>query len=220
MKKSRFSIPHISIAVLISVFLFIGCILLFSYIVDENILEKNYDFDTAVVSYVTANASSSLIKVMSIITFFGSSKFLLPAYIILIIYLLSKRRKALAIDISIIAISSTLVMFVLKEFFHRKRPDSTLGNTLESYSFPSGHTVSSFVFCSILAYLLWKSNSSLCKKYSLTIVLFFCTVSIGLSRIILLAHFATDVIAAYCFAFSWTLASFWIISYLRERVFK
>lgn len=218
MKKSRFALPHVSIAVLITIFLFIGCILLFSAIVDENILEKNYDFDTAVVKLVTANVTPRLQNAMSIITFFGSSKFLMPAYIVLILYLLWKKKKAIALDISIIAISSTMVMFALKEFFHRNRPDSTLGNTLESYSFPSGHTVSSFVFCSVLAYLVWKTDISALKKYSITIILFFCTIAVGISRIILLAHFATDVIAAYCFAFAWTLMSFWLIQFIRKKL--
>lgn len=209
-------VKKISSGVLVTTLLFAVSLLVFAYIADENVLEKNYQFDTAVIAYVKAYSSPLLVKVMLIITFFGSTKFLLPAYILLIVFLIWKNKKAIAIDTSIIAISSTLVMYLLKTYFKRHRPDSTLVKTIVGYSFPSGHSVSIFIFCSILAYLLWQTNISSFKKYTISLLLLLCTIAVGLSRIILMVHFATDVIAAYCFAIAWVLSSFWAIKKIRK----
>ena len=220
MKKLVSFLSKISIPFWISVFLFTVAFFAFASIADENILENNYHFDTAVINFIKGNSTPLLYKIMLFVTFFGSSKFLLPAYIFLVIFLGWKHKKAIALDVSIIAISSTSLMFLLKDYFHRHRPNSILGNTLLSYSFPSGHSVSSFVFCSILAYLVWQTRISDFKKYSITFLLLLYTLAVGLSRIILLVHYATDVIAGYCFAVAWLLFSFWMLKLIRERYFK
>lgn len=216
MKKIIGLVKEVSLGVLVTTLVFAASLLVFAYIADENVIEKNNQFDTAVIAYVKANTSPLLVKVMLIVSFFGSTKFLLPAYILLIAFLIWKNEKVIAIDISVIAISSTLVMFLLKAYFKRHRPDSALVKTIVGYSFPSGHSVSSFIFCSILAYLLWKTNISSFKKYTISLLLLLCTIAIGLSRIILMVHFATDVIAAFCFGIAWVLFSFWAIKKIRK----
>jgi membrane-associated phospholipid phosphatase len=216
MKKIITLVKEVSSGVFVVTLLFAASLLVFAYIADENVIEKNNQFDNAVIAYVIAHTSPLLIKVMLAVTFFGSSQFLLPAYILLIALLIWKNKKAIATDISIIAISSTLVMFLLKVYFKRHRPSSTLVKTIVGYSFPSGHSVSSFIFCSILAYLLWKTNISSFKKYTLSLLLLLCTIAIGLSRVILMVHFATDVIAGFCFGIAWVLSSFWAIKKIRK----
>lgn len=216
MKKLIGLVKEVSSGVLFTTLLFAASLLVFAYIADENVLEKNYQFDTAVIAFVKANTSPLLVKVMLVVTFFGSFQFLIPAYILLIALLTWKKKKVIATDISIIAISSTLVMFLLKEYFKRHRPASTLVKTIAGYSFPSGHSVSSFIFCSILAYLVWHTAISSFKKYTFSLLLLLCTIAVGLSRIILMVHFATDVIAAFCFAIVWVLFSFWVIKKIRK----
>jgi membrane-associated phospholipid phosphatase len=216
MKKIITLVKEVSSGVFVVTLLFAASLLVFAYIADENVIEKNNQFDNAVIAYVIAHTSPLLVKVMLAVTFFGSSQFLLPAYILLIALLIWKNKKAIATDISIIAISSTLVMFLLKVYFKRHRPSSTLVKTIVGYSFPSGHSVSSFIFCSILAYLLWKTNISSFKKYTLSLLLLLCTIAIGLSRVILMVHFATDVIAGFCFGIAWVLSSFWAIKKIRK----
>ncbi len=215
MKKINILLKEISAGFFVAVFFFAASTLFFT-IADENVLEKNNQFDTAVITFVKANSTALLVKVMIVVTFFGSSQFLLPAYILLIAILLWKNKKIIAIDIAVIAISSTAVMFLLKAFFKRHRPDSMLIENIVGYSFPSGHSVSSFIFCSILAYLLWKTTISTFKKYAISFLLLLSTIAIGLSRIILMVHYATDVIAAFCFGIAWVLASFWAIKKIRK----
>lgn len=216
MKKILSSFSKISPIGFLSIFMFVSSVLIFAHIADENILEKNYNFDSIVLAFVKANTSIVLTKVMSFITFFGSSKFLFPTYILLVAFLILKNKKIIALDISIISISSTIATFFLKDYFKRNRPVSPLSEHLLSYSFPSGHSVSSFIFCSILAGLIWKTKMSRLKKYLITALLFLTTMAIGFSRIILMVHFATDVIAGFCFAIAWLLFSFWTLKIIRH----
>ena len=216
-KKIKQLLTQISLKVLAVLLLFISCLLVFAYIADENVLENNKVFDEKVIAYVAAHSTPLLVQVMQIITFFGSSYFLLPAYIVLIVFFLLKKQKAYAIDIAIIAISSTTVMFLLKEIFKRHRPLLPVGKILLSYSFPSGHSVSSFIFCSVLAYLVWMSPIKKIWKYIVALLLLLFAAVIGLSRIILNVHYATDVIAGFCFGTVWVVISFWVMRKIRNK---
>lgn len=216
-KKIKQLLTQISLKVLAVLLLFITCLLVFAYIADENVLENNKVFDEKVIVCVATHSTPMLVQVMQIITFFGSSYFLLPAYIALIVFFLWKKEKAYAIDIAIIAVSSTAAMFLLKEIFKRHRPLLPVGKTLMSYSFPSGHSVSSFIFCSVLAYLVWMSPIKKIWKYIIAFLLLLFAAVIGLSRIVLNVHYATDVIAGFCFGIVWVVMSFWLMRKIRTK---
>lgn len=216
-KEIKQLLTQISLKVLAVLLLLISCLLVFAYIADENVLENNKAFDEKVIAFVAAHSTPLLIQVMQIVTFFGSSYFLLPAYFVLIVFFLWKKEKAYATDITIIAVSSTAVMFLLKEIFKRHRPLLPVGKTLMSYSFPSGHSVSSFIFCSVLAYLVWMLPIKKIWKYIITFLLLLFAAVIGLSRIVLNVHYATDVIAGFCFGTVWVVISFWVMNKIRNK---
>ena len=80
------------------------------------------------------------------------------------------------------------------------------------YSFPSGHSFSSFVFCSIAAYLICNGTLSYLWKSGITFLLLSFSLAIGLSRLVLNVHYATDVTASFLLAVIWLIISFAIIS--------
>ena len=102
-------------------------------------------------------------------------------------------------------------MFGMKLFFRRSRPDLPLIRSIKTFSFPSGHTLSSFIFCSVLVYLVWKTHLSRTIKWVMSVFLIGLSIVIGLSRIVLKVHFATDVIAGFLLGFAWVLFSFWVL---------
>jgi len=189
----------------------------FSFIVHEAVYEQEDVFDKNVISFFSAHSPGTLITLMKRITFFGSTTFLFPAYIILVAWQISKKKFQYAIDIGVIALSSTAMMFALKAFFHRQRPRLPIIKGITGYSFPSGHALSSFIFCTILIYLAWKSPLPPARKYFLMLFLFLCPVAIGLSRIILNVHYATDVIGGFCLAIVWVIVSFAILKKIRKN---
>lgn len=214
--KIKVLLKQISLEVFAISLLFLTALVLFAYIADEIVLENNTAFDTAVMNYVRTHETPLLIKTMTVITFYGSAQFLLPAYILLIIFYLIKKNSAYAIDIAIIGISSTAVMFLLKNIFKRHRPAIPVIKNIVGYSFPSGHSLSSFIFCSVVAYLIFQSLLKKPLKYISTFLLLLISLTIGLSRIILNVHFASDVIAGFCLGLVLVLLSFSIIKKIRK----
>ena len=82
----------------------------------------------------------------------------------------------------------------------RSRPEApgVLKLVIEtSYSFPSGHTMASVTIYGILLYLVNKTDLKSGLKNTLRVILIMLPILIGISRIYLGAHFATDVIGAY-----------------------
>lgn len=196
---------------------FLLSLLVFSLIVHEAVYEREDVFDQRVIHFFAAHSSAGFIAAMKVITFFGSSTFLLPAYILLIIRYLTKKNYQTAIEIAVIGISSTALMFALKQFFHRQRPQLPILQGIAGYSFPSGHALSSFIFCSILIYLLRRENLAPVSRNLLTALLILCAILIGLSRIVLNVHYATDVIGGFCLGFAWVIIAFAILSKFRKK---
>jgi len=108
-------------------------------------------------------------------------------------------------------------MLGLKQFFHRHRPDLPLVKTLTNFSFPSGHALCSFIFCSVLIYLVDKGNLSLRWKWIFSVLLILLSIIIGISRIVLRYHYATDVLAGFCVGFAWVIFSLWLERKLTPR---
>ena len=190
--------------------LFIISLFFFSIISHEVVLEKEDWFDKTVFDYLRTYSSPFNIDLFNFFTFFGSSTFLFPAYIILIILLIYKNQKSDAIDVAILGITSTLLLYILKISFARARPDFPLLRQLSSYSFPSGHTLSSFIFFSVLVVEVWKFEIDKKWKISLTILFIFLSLTVALSRIVLRYHYASDVLAGLSLGIAYVLLFFWL----------
>lgn len=216
-KQSKWLLQQLSLKVLLLAALFAVALFIFAYIAHEAVQEHEDAFDAQVHTYLLARTTPALVSAASKLSFLGSSLFLFPAYVLLVGALIIFHRKQLALDIAVVAVSSFLVMQVLKRIFRRKRPQLPIIKAIHTYSFPSGHSVSSFIFCSILTYLVWKTNWPKAWKWIYTVFLLLLSLAIGLSRIVLNVHFATDVIAGFCLGVMWVILSFWIIQKINER---
>lgn len=190
---------------------------LFIYIATEIVLKNNIGFDAYVINYVRAHETQALIEFMIVCTFFGSAQFLLPAYIILIVFYLLKKNKSYALDIALTGSCSTIIMFMLKNIFKRHRPSIPLIKSIVGYSFPSGHSLSSFVFCSLLAYLIFQTTLKNAVKYIITFCLLLTTFTIGLSRIVLNVHYPSDVLAGFCLGFVLVVIAFCLMNKERDK---
>ena len=218
MKKFiRGLVAEIEIKTLLVSLLFIVSFFVFSYLAHEIVGENETAFDEKAFHFFAGFNSPGFITINRILTFFGASYFSISAYIILLTILFLSGRKTDGINIAIIAITSSALMFGLKEFFHRKRPDLPLIRTLDNFSFPSGHALSSFIFCSVLVYLVWKGGLRKTWKWILSVLLILFSISIGISRIVLRYHYASDVIAGFCLAVAWVIFSLWLEKKLTSR---
>lgn len=129
---------------------------------------------------------------------FSPQALLITGLVVLLIYGFGLRWEALSTLTT--ALSSAALNVLVKNLVQRPRPLPDMVNvfaTLNSYSFPSGHVmfyVSFFGFIGLLAYSLLKPSS----QRSLLLVFFGGLVAlIGISRIYLGQHWASDVLGAY-----------------------
>ena len=129
----------------------------------------------------------------------------------------SLKKERPAINIVVIALSSTAVLHLLKRIFRRERPHSPLIESLSTYSFPSGHSVSSFIFSIIFIYLLWKTGLHRAWKWIGSVLMILFSLSIGLSRIILKVHYPSDVVAGFCLGLIWVLVSLWLLKRIEKK---
>ncbi|MCU7549113.1 phosphatase PAP2 family protein [Chitinophagaceae bacterium LB-8] len=211
-------LQEISLKTAIAILLFFISLFAFAMIADEVVLENEDWFDTLVFSYLKNYATPAVINFFRILTLLGSPVFLLPSYFIIVMVLLINRRWTDAIDTTVISLTSTGLMYSLKTFFGRKRPDLPLFETLHNYSFPSGHALSSFIFCSVLIWLTWKGNWSKKWKLLLSGLLLLLSILIGISRIVLRYHYASDVLAGFLLGFAWVLLSFWLLKTIHNKM--
>ena len=69
--------------------------------------------------------------------------------------------------------------------------------TENGYSFPSGHAMAALGFYGFIIYLLWHMNLRKKVKIIFSVLLSILIILIGMSRIYLGVHYASDVFAGY-----------------------
>lgn len=122
-------------------------------------------------------------------------------------YLLFRKERASAVYIIVTILGGALLNLALKGLFARARPDLTIAiASARWYSFPSGHAMGSFISCGAMSYILmrqpwsWKVKSAGLAAAVTTVIL------VGLSRVYLGVHWASDI------AGGWTAATVWLAS--------
>jgi membrane-associated phospholipid phosphatase len=214
--KQKLPIKGIPLRAFLISLLFLLSILTFGILAHEIVAEKEDWFDSRAFSFLKGYSTPAIIQFFRFMTFFGSTWFVFGVYCLIVIYLLVKHRREEAINIAIIAISSSLLLFGLKDYFARHRPEAPLFEALTNYSFPSGHALSSFILCFVLVLLIRRSGWPKGLKISLSILLLIISILIGISRIVLRYHYASDVIAGYCAGFAWVILCNYVMKKFRR----
>lgn len=149
-----------------------------------------------------------------VITFFGSVKFIVILNVLAIIYEIVKKNNK-CFRIVFFSACSSFINSLLKVIVRRERPDISLWLVSENnFSFPSGHSMTSFVFYGIICYFIYNSKISLNNKIVIISLLGLLVILIGMSRIYLGVHYFSDVIGGFLWGFVVLLLG---INYLNRR---
>ena len=182
-------------------------------------IKKHKPIDMLIFDKIKPRVSTINNKIMLFITFLGKHQFLIPANLILIFYfLLVKRQTWFSIRVITIAISSLVLMLLLKQLFQRKRPLSPLLKAAKGLSFPSGHAIMAVTFYGLLIYILQHSITIDWLNWLLTILVVVLIFLIGFSRIYLRVHYPSDVAAGFIIGLLWLLISLAVLKWLEGYI--
>lgn len=132
--------------------------------------------------------------IMTFISHLGSATILILICIILYI-LLKDKKMALIIMLNLAIVY--LLNVIIKMIIARPRPDILRLVYETGYSFPSGHAMVATGFYGFLIYIANKKIKNKALRRCITILLTLLIFLIGISRIYLGVHYATDIIGAF-----------------------
>ncbi len=192
--------------------IFATCLLVLYQMADMVFEDKDTAFDDHIFAFIAPYINAGNTAFMQAVTFFGSAQFLLPASVLLIVYVRwIKKQPVDALKIAAVSVTGTAVLFLLKFILQRQRPLAPLIARAHGYSFPSGHSFSSVVFYGMLAYIGYRFIKTNWLKWGLFAALFLFAALIGFSRIYLKLHYASDVVAGFCLGIIWLLLAKWLL---------
>jgi|SRR5699024_2685459 len=172
---------------------------------------QGFLLDETVAYWADQNTNALTTKIMKFPSFIGSSEVILLATILIGLILLVKRDWRNLFFFFILSVGGVMLNLLLKQVVQRARPGDEMREIevfqwnleIQSYSFPSGHTMRAtilFIFLIYLTYRFAKKTKTRVISYIVYIVLI---IAVALSRIMLDAHFATDIIGAIIISISW-----------------
>jgi len=169
-------------------------------------------FDTSIYNIVILKMNDTITIINKIITFLGSTVFIVSLCVVLFFLFLFLKKKNIAFIIAGCLIISTIFNNVVKLIIRRPRPEVLRLVTEKSFSFPSGHTMGAVSMYGIILYLIIKSNLNKNVKWMLGIIFTVLPILVGISRIYLGAHFASDIIGGILLALALLLIETSIIA--------
>jgi len=210
-----FKISVLEFFVALGILLF--AIALFTFIANEVVFENDGRFDFKVFHFIETYQSPAITRIAKFVTWFGTGFFLIPAYLVIIVFLSKRKQFREAVMVAIVATLSLLSGWLLKDIFHRPRPIAPLVSGAGGYSFPSGHSLGGFTFSGVLIYLLLHSSKPGYVKWILSIFLILFAFLIALSRIYLRVHFASDVLGSLLVTIVWLTLTFIFLNTIEKR---
>lgn len=169
------------------------------------------------------NISSPLFSaLMSLISWpgFSPQSYILSLLIIGVFYMLGFHWEAISCLFA--TLLPPIVNVIVKEYIRRPRPTVDLVHVfriLDSYSFPSGHVMFYVGFFGFVWFLIYTLLKRSWRRTSLLIILGIFIALVGMSRIYLGQHWASDVLGAYLLGTLTLLVNIWFYRWGKQRFF-
>jgi membrane-associated phospholipid phosphatase len=175
----------------------LGLAAMFAYTADE-ILENEWSRgDTWILLHVHGLASPLADGVMRGFTFLGSGVAIVLTVAVLSAWCVRRRQTTQAAWLVGVAATAALANLALKLAFARARPELWQGALhLETYSFPSGHAMSSIASLGMAAVVIGRLVPR--ARVAAWVVAAPVVLGVGVSRVYLGAHWPSDVLAGWC----------------------
>ena len=170
--------------------------------------------DTSIASAVVAHRSDVWTSLAQAASLAGGEVSIALLSLAVTAGLMIARRRREAVVFAVAMCGTAVLVLGIKHLIMRSRPgqDYLLGPVDHGYSFPSGHTLFSAVFLSLVVWLLLPHLAPRWRPLALGTALLL-GFAVGASRVYLGYHWTTDVLA------SWLIATAWLgLLYVALRV--
>jgi undecaprenyl-diphosphatase len=164
--------------------------------VTEDVAEhESTAFDSAIRAFAAAHHSQFLDGLFRAVTRIGAPSTMVPLALLLAGLLWWKTRKRYLVAVVVAPLIGTGFFLALKAIFPRPRPAGAQLVHLLTYSFPSGHATVSSAVVFTLAYVL--ARERLVRALPAALVALVYVLAVGISRVYLDLHWATDVLGGW-----------------------
>lgn len=206
MKKSRM-FPTLQYT-LSSFIIIIFFTLVFVRFADAVMDERLNDFDQRIINWILSTVSPQLTIIMKFFTTLGSIIVLFPLLVFSGGLMIWQKKRWEALFMVIALGGGILFNLLLKWIFQRERPTSHRLIEESGYSFPSGHSMASFILYGMIGMLCFMFLRSGAPKAIIAIVTVVNVVLIGVSRVYLGVHYPSDVLAGFAAGGVWLTICF------------
>lgn len=203
---------NITILLLLSLFLAFGFVKILDSYVDSGVVIQ---FDRDIFYFSQTFRSPTLDAIMLFVTLMGNWQIIIfsTALATILLYLANKERYLQVLLLSV----ATGLFFTeaMKVLVSRPRPPIETALMIQNgYAFPSAHSYFAVAFYGLITYF-WVKHFKQIKYRILVLVLGIgCCVFIGLSRIYLGVHWASDVLAGLMSSGAWLMV---VIAYMEYK---
>jgi membrane-associated phospholipid phosphatase len=196
---------HLTIGFLVSLAGLLLFIVIARQVVGQRALTR---VDLSVYHWVRGNATLFGYGAWSVVTQLGGGVSILWIGTGMALLLALRRRFLLLAGWATALIGGGVLDYLLKRAFHRPRPEAAVDLlSTFSWSFPSGHSMGSFIAYGMLAYVLLVEFVP--GRNARPWVIAACTamvLAVGVSRLYLGVHYLSDVLGGFCAGGLWLTA--------------
>lgn len=188
-------------------------VVLFGAVIWMTTVSFGINLDEKLVAWADQQTEGVLYKIVSIMSLFGESEIILILTVLVGLGLLIRFRWRQLFFFFVVSVGGVALNLVLKLLIHRGRPGDEAKYIdvfnyqfeLQSYSFPSGHTMRAVIFFLFIMYLAFYYLRSASKKFVFYLISGLLIIGVAVSRVMLEAHFLTDVLGAIFIGTAWFL---------------
>lgn len=187
------------------------------------VMSEERSLETGIVAFFHNYSPSFIMSISKILAIIFSTKCcIVILFILCIISYFLKRDWRITLTQLVISLLPMVYIFAIKFIVHRPRPFIGVKIKLPpDPSFPSGHTAAAVAICAMSLMILYVSNKSLLKIG--LIISIVVVVIVALSRLVVAAHFPTDVITSaimYPILVMYNLDFFKNSSFINRKILK
>lgn len=187
------------------------------------VMSEERSLETGIVAFFHNYSPSFIMSISKILAIIFSTKCCIVILLVLsIISYFIKRNWRITLTQLVISLLPMVYIFAIKFIVHRPRPFIGVKVKLPpDPSFPSGHTAAAVAICAMILMILYVSNKSLLKLG--LIISIVVIVIVALSRLVVAAHFPTDVITSaimYPILVMYNLDFFKNSSFINRKILK